>query len=414
MKIANIRFCAVLFLGPAWVIAGQLPFQATATSADALPATTITAASGKYFDFLDTLVNSQGAFQPLNNRPYTAAMTFLGVPNAVRYVSNAAGTSVNVLLTPTGFTRTFTGASKQAVDDQIKQFFKKDGGPVVADFLKAVARTSPIAVTDGNPTAATAVAAAAVFTSQGFTSADELADASAAAGGAAPKFGGLSFGLNAGHFEAGPFEGKFYDFSATLAAFGGGIIRLEIPASLNFLKLDGGSKVGGAAINVCLPIQLHKMTKTDPWNWRVTPLLGLGARGSVDLASLAPLWQGGVINTVDYRATDKLVVSMVNQLTLHKSLGVSYDDLDFDPRINQQILKNGVRCSTPLSPVITLDGFVVHTHFFKEAAVNNFWTLGGAGTYRLTPKWNLALGFNYDTGDNFKSYGFGFSSAWKW
>jgi hypothetical protein len=410
--------CAVLFLGAASVCFGanaNEPFFAAATTNDALPPISLTASGSNFFDFLDTVTKAQGEFSQFNNRAYSGAMTFLGVQNAIRFTTNTTGTNVNIALAPINFNRTFTGTSKQAVDDQISDFFKKEGADTIARFLKAIAESSPIAVTDGNPTSATAIAANSFFSSQGFTSSDELADGSDTSSTATkPKFGGISFGLNAGKFEAGVFKGNVYDFSATLLNFGGETVRFMLPVSLNYLKLDTGSEVGGGGISAVLPIRFQKMSRENNWNWRVTPVAGVSVRGSLDLASLSPLWQAGVVNTIDYRALPNLVVSMVNQITMHKSIALAYDDLDFDPQIDQQILKNGLRATMPFNRRVIGDFFVIETNFLKAAAVKNFTTFGGSLAFRVTQKWNIVLGANYDTGSNFKAYSVGLSSAWKW
>lgn len=412
----NIRLrSAVCLAALAWtpsLAPAAQPFVATAQSTDAGPPVTLTAQGASFFDFLSSLVQKEGQFQALNNRAFTGNMTFLGLPSAILYRTNGVGNEITITLAPIGFNRTFRGTTKDDVDNQLEDFFEKDGAKTIADFLKAVAKGSPIAVTDGNPTSATALAASASFTGQGFTPADELNDG--AEGSAKPKLGGLSFGLNSGVFEAGAFEGKTYDFSGTILSFGGDTVRLVLPFNLNYLELDGGSQVGGAGISAVLPIRFKKMGKETRLNWRVTPLAGVSVRGSMDLASVSPLWNAGVINTLDYRLSPKLVLSVVNQFTVHKSIAVGYDDLDFDPQVDQQILKNGVRLTTPASRRVTLDAFVVDTRFLKDAAVDQFWTVGTSAAFRLTQRWNLVLGLNYDNGDNFKAYAGGISSAWKW
>jgi hypothetical protein len=404
-----------LIFGAASACYAVQPFTGSATTTDSLPPVDITAGGKNFFDFLDSLTKAQGQFQLLDNRPYSASVSFLGVENAMRFITNATGSTITLILTPSGFSRTFTGLTKEDVNNQLDEFFKREGATTIADFLKAIAKTSPIAVTDGNPTSATAVAANSVFAGQGFTSADELMDGADANGAASKaKFGGISIGLNAGKFEAGPFEGTVYDISGTVLNFGGEKVRLVVPVNFNFLELEGGSQVGGAGINICLPIRFTTIGKESSWNWRVTPMGGLSVRGSVDLTSLSPLWQAGVINTLDYKVSPKIVLSLVNQLTMHKSIALAYDDLDFDPQIDQQILKNGVRISTPFSRRVIFNAFAVDTRFLKEAAVDQFWTLGTSLAFRVTQRWNLVLGGSYDTGDSFKAYSLGFSSAWKW
>lgn len=389
------------------------PFEATAITAGPIPVT-VNASGSSLSDFISSLINTNGPFAALNGRAYTASSSFLGVPNAIAFNTNTTGTSVTYTLTPIGFTRTFTGVSKQAVDDQIDEFFKKEGEDTIARFLQAIAEKSPLAVTDGNPNSATALAAASTFVSQGFTPADEFTVAFDEAGGEKPRYGGFGIGFNAGRFEAGDFDGNNYDFSVTGLNFAlGEKVRLLTPITLGYLTVSG-AKVAGAGINAVLPIRFKVMAKEQPWNWRVTPIAGLSLRGSADLAGGALLFQVGASNTVDYKVNPKLVVCMINQLTVHRSIGVTYGDYSFDPKVDQQIMKNGLRAVTPFTRRLIGDFFIVDSRFFKAAAVKSFQTFGGSLAFRATKSFNLSLGANYDTGSDFKAYSVGLSSAWRW
>jgi hypothetical protein len=104
---------------------------------------------------------------------------------------------------------------------------------------------------------------------------------------------------------------------------------------------------------------------------------------------------------------------MVNQLTTHQGLDVKYASYDFNPHVDQLMLKDGIRFVTPLSERTTGDFFVIETNFLKDAAVKNFTTFGASVSYRITPKANITLGVNYDTGSGYRSSSAGLSSAWK-
>lgn len=398
------------------------PFEATATTTDTGPNITLSAAGNNLSDFVSSLINTSGQFSLLNNRSYFASSTFLGVKDAITYntIIGTTGVSVTYALKPINFTKTFTGPNKNDVENQIDDFFKKNGAQTIADFLAAIAKQSTIAVTDGNPNAATAIGANNTFTNQGFTPADQLADsldstsAGATAAAAKPRFGGFGIGFNAGHFKAGGFEGDNYDFSFSGLNIGlGDSVRLLTPVYANYVKVSG-AQIGGVGGTIALPITVHLMSKDNPWNWRITPSAGLGARVSVDLAGGAALWQAGISNTLDFKVAPKLVVGVVNQISEHKSIAIDQGDFHFDPKIDQQILKNGLRLVAPLTRRVIADFFVIDTRFLKDASVKSFQTYGGSLSLRATPSFNLSLGGNYDTGTNFEAYSVGLSSAWRW
>jgi len=77
------------------------------------------------------------------------------------------------------------------------------------------------------------------------------------------------------------------------------------------------------------------------------------------------------------RVSHKLIVCVVNQLTTHHGLDVKYANYEFNPNVDQLMLKNGIRFVTPFSERTTGDFFVIETNFLKEAAVKNFTTFGG-------------------------------------
>ncbi len=416
-KLHHLVRLGLLGLLPALLLAqSKKPFEAVATTTGIVPIT-ITASSSQLDEFISNLLNTKGQFAALNGSPYTAKSSFLGVANAITFDTNSTGTAVTLGLAPIGFTKTFTGADKKSVDDQVSDFFEKNGADTIAAFLKAIAKQSPIAVTDGNPNSVTALSAGGLFTGQGFTGAEEFAvtfDELDGGAGEKARFGGLGIGFNAGKFEAGGFKGNNYDFSLSGLNIGfGDNVRLLTPISLNYLDVEG-AKVAGGGLNLALPIRLRTMSKDNPFNWRVTPLAGLGFRGSVDLASGALIWQAGAANTIDYKVAPKLVICVINQFTLHRSIKVEYDSYSFDPKIDQQILKNGLRFVTPFTKRLIGDFYVVDTRFLKDAAVKSFETFGASLSLRATKSFNLSIGANYDTGDQFKAYSVGLSSAWRW
>jgi hypothetical protein len=402
------------------------PFELVATTTGTTPPITITTSANSLIDFTNSLLKSQDQFAPLQGKAFTATTTFLGVPNAITFNVNATATNVAFSLGPINYTKTFTGTGASDVNNQIEDFFKVNGTSVYAQFLSAIAKQSAVAVTDGNPNASTASTANTSFVSQGFTPTAEVAaeadpapnTTSAASGSAAGaskgRFGGFGIGFNSGQFRAGGFNGTNTDIAFSGLNFGiGEKLRLQIPVSLSYITVEG-SKTYGGGVSLVLPFRVKTMDKDNPLSWRVTPLAGVSIRGSEDLASGALLWEAGVINTFDYRVNPKLVVCFVDQLTFHKSIAIDYAGYHFDPGIDQQIVKNGLRFVVPLNKRLIGDFMVIDSRFLKDAAVKQFTTFGTSIAFRTTKSYSLTLGTNYDTGSNFRAWSAGLSSAWRW
>ena len=282
--------------------------------------------------------------------------------------------------------------------------------------MAAIAKQSAVAVTDGNPNSSTAQMSDSMFFSQGFTPAMDLPfEGTAAASEAAapgPRFTGLGIGFNSGEFKAAGIKGDNTDVDIPFGYHFTDRVSLAANIPLNYLTIDD-AKVYGVGLNLALPVRVEIMDKANPWNWRISPLAVISARGSEELAGGGVIWMAGLTNTVDYRVNHQLILGLVNQLTFHHSLAVKYGSDSFDPNVDQEILKTGLRAVTPLSPRLTLDGFVIETNFLKAAAVKSFTTFGTSVSFRLTQKVNVTLGLNYDTGSNYNSFAVGLSSAWK-
>ncbi len=405
-KISSLFVAGLIAVSSA--LAANL-FEVTATDGF----TTQTFSNSNVLDLIKTTIQDTTLIFPVGIT--TADLTFLGVPKAISYNLNPAGTSSTLTIPSIGFTRTFTGANRAAVYSAMQDFLKTDGSGVLARFLKEMAKQSPVAVTDGNPNASTAVAANGIFMSEGFTPADQL---SFEGNAPRPNFGGFGIGFNSGRFAAkvagGTLSGEFAELGLTWFNLGlGDRVRLLAPFSASYLTIDN-TAVYGVGQSLSLPIRILIMDKTNPWNWRLTPVAGISARASIDALSGAVIWHAGLVNSIDYRVNHRLIVCLVDQLTTHQGLPVKYGDYSFDSEVDQLIAKNGLRLVTPLTKRLIGDLYFIDTRFLNAAAVKQFETVGASISLRATKKYKLSLAANYDFGNNYKAYSVGLTSAWNW
>lgn len=375
----------------------------------------ITIGSSDFLDLVDAFIKAEDHFNAYNGYQTHANLTYLAIENAMIFDITPAGTFAQLQIPSIGLNRNFNGTSRADVENQIEDFFQSEGADLYAQFLAAVAQQSPLAVTDGNPNAATATQAEETFASEGFTPVEDLfvEDISRSGGtDTSPRISGFGIGLNSGKFKAAGLSGSKTDLSIP---FKFGINeRLSLSGSVPFhyMTLED-AKIYGAGLNLALPYRIKIMSKDNPLNWRLSPTVGISARASKELASGAALVDYGLVNTLDYRLNSRFIICLVNQITNYQSLEVSYDGYDFDPDIQQTILKNGGRLVTKLAERWIGDFFLIDTRFLEDAAVDQFTTVGTSISYRLTRTRNLQLGFNYDKGDNFEAWSAGLSSSWK-
>ena len=383
------------------------PFNVVVTSGT-LPALSV--GYSNFPDLLNDVLNTHGGFAPYANTDFSASVMFLGIPNAVMASSNPTGTQVQLQIPGINFTQLFTGPTRSDVEQQIKDFFLKNGSGIAGNFLSYVARQSAVAVTDGNPSSSTALMANTSFLSAGFTPADEMTATATTATQA--NLSGLGIGFNSGRFTANGITGTFNDIAIPFKFALTDRVSLSGGIPIDLLTVEG-AKIYGVGLNLGLPVRILIMDKENPMNWRLTPLVGISARGSQDLAGGGLIWMAGLNNSVDYRVSHKLIVCVVNQITTHHGLDVKYSSYEFNPHVDQLMLKNRLRFVTPFTARTTGDFFVIETNFLKEAAVKNFTTYGASISYRITPKMNLAFGVNFDIGSGYRSSSAGLSSAWK-
>ena len=387
------------------------PFTVTVSAFGMHGPADLTVGGNQFLDLIDQIINAEGAFRDFEGFEFGANLDYLGVSNAIFLSLNASGTEAFLEIPSIGFNEIFVGGSRAEVEQQVEDWFKAEGADTYADFLASIAKTSPVAVTDGNPTAATASSAETTFAALGFTPIDDLVidDTGAVA---SPNYSGFGLGFNSGQFKAGDLTGSISNVSVPFRFKLSERLSLAGSVPMTYLTLEG-AKVYGLGFNLALPYRARVMTREQPMNWRFTPVAGMNVRASSDLASGAALFTYGVVNSIDYRINRQWILCVVNQLTGYQSLTVTYDDYEFDPNIDQLILKTGLRAVTKVSARWVLDGYLIDTRFLQDAAIEQFWTLGLSGQFKLTKNRNLQLGFNYDFGDDFSAWSFGLSSAWK-
>ena len=160
---ASIFICALLCIsGVTRAVAGDL-FTINAVTTDGGPSLNQTVGSSSVLDLVQNAVDAQNSFAPFAGRGYSASLQYAGVANAMSFNIKSAGTSATLQIPSTGFSKTFTGTSRDDVNSQITAFLKTDGESEYAKFLKAMDEQSTVAVSDGNPNSSTAMMASETF-----------------------------------------------------------------------------------------------------------------------------------------------------------------------------------------------------------------------------------------------------------
>ena len=402
--------------------AGNYPFTASVMTTDSSgPTLDQFIGASEFLELADYLIYAESGLSEFENRNYVGDITYLGIENAIAFYrfndSSPNGYKATINMSLIDVNLDFEAASEGALDDKIEKFFENEGADLYARFLAKVSQQSPASVTDGNPNSATASQADVATQEYGWTDTGEMefSDNSVSSGEGSSEgevdLSGFGIGFNSGTFTAGNLSGTNTQIVIPLKI--GISERLKFVGSIPFQYLTlEDAEVFGAGINFALSYRIKVMTKENPWNWKVTPFVGINARVSVDLAAGTGLYQYGLVNTFDYRIAENWIISMVNQVSAFEGFGLSYEDYRFDSEVSQVVVRNGLKATRRLTKRLFLDGFVMDTRFTEAAAVDQYITVGTSLAFRLTRKANLRLGFSYDKGDDFEAQSFGLSSVW--
>jgi hypothetical protein len=351
-------------------------------------------------DLVQDLIKAQGDFAAFQNQSFNAALDYGSIPGAIQFQSNSTGTSATLSIPSTGFTRTFTGTTRQQVLDQIRDFLIKDGATEYARFLNQVNRQSLLGVVDGNPQAATAVMSNSAYFRFGLQRSPR--DAGALAHGNTSSGSGLRFDVNAGLIDTDESDGFYIDGAISSISRLGDRVGLSIAGPFSYRENEAAKTYMGG-LELALPIVLVKPMVGRGATWQVTPNVSGGAAGSVDLAAGGTFFGGGVTSSFTVPFGDTAAVTVGNGFYLYKGFPLDIAGYSWDTDLDQQILKNGVKLTTGLGPVF-LDFGVTYTNFLQDAALDHYLSpsigvgtgFGGLG---------LRVSYQGDFGDNYKSHG---------
>lgn len=368
------------------------PFTLTASGGS----TDVSANGTNLVDLTSNLINSENQFTALAGQSLNGSLRYGSLSNAVLFTRNASGTSATLTIPSTGFSQTFTAANEDALNDQIEDFFKKNGADEYANFLRSVNEQTTLGVTDGNPLATTALAADASFYRFGFQS---------------PRFDlGEGPRLPAGFqadAAAGASSSDYADGWYGTVGFGntfrlGDRVGLSINLDARYRDVEGAS-VYEVVNTDGIPILLIAPERDGGLSWMVTPAFVVGFGGSWDLAAGGFPIGGQITSSLAYRAGGWTFV-LANQYGYYDGLGIEVSDFDFDTDVSQSILKNGVQIIRTFGRGF-VDAGVAYTNFLNDAAVDSYWTPRAGVGMRFGTASGVRIGYHGDFGDGFTNNG---------
>lgn len=414
MKAAKLLVAAIsLFIAaPKFSIAQDL-FNITATGGGV----TRSVSGSSVVDLINNAVNAKDTFSVFQGNAFAADLNYAGVSSAIKFTANATGTSATLEIPSANFTRTFSGTSRSETEQQLEDFLKTDATGVLADFYKSINAQSFVAVTDGNPRSATAIAASDTYNLYGVMVArtNEEREKEKPLSG----FSGIGAVFNYGSFTANGIHGTTYDLPVLLPFRFSQRVGLNLEIPINYEKI-GAARVFGSGLIAGVPIKILIASRSSAWSWQVTPFGGVTGSASREMAAGGLLSIAGAASVVarDFR---RITISMGNMVSSHSGIPLSVAEYHFDPGVSQTILKNGGKVDLPVGRRWILDGSFIHTNFTNHAALGHFETLGGEIVYRALGNSQsernksryLKVGVSSDFAGRYRSTQLQLGAAWK-
>jgi hypothetical protein len=338
----------------------------------------VTVGASSLLDLLEAAIEARDQFAGFRGFDRHLSLSYAGMRDAVTVDVTADETEAVLRIPITGFQRTFTGASSSDLQDQIEDFFKKEGYTELKRFYKRIHQLSLVAVSDGNPNSGTGLAARQAYDrfarSPGLTR--EEWDS--------PKDlrGVFSFGFmpQAGLIDAGDFSGYYVQLGLDLRFAFSQRVGLVLGLTPAMVSIEEAEAFYFDA-NLGLPVKVLGRAG-QPLSWTLTPFGNATASGSADYVAGGLMVGGGLASLLTYDF-GRVSLGMGNQISFHEGRDLKIADYHVDPGVSQQILKNGLQVSLPIGRRWVAQVYGIHTWLLQPAAIDDYFTVGGQLAYRL-------------------------------
>src|SRR5688500_18296324 len=241
------------------------PFSLTASGGGQ----TITATGDNVVDLAGNLMDAEEQFLALDNEDVTGSLRYGGLNNAVLFTRNAAGTNATLTIPSTGFSRTFTAANEDELEDEIRDFFEQDGADAYADFLAEINKRTSLGVNDGNPLATTPMLADMGFYRFGFITRRPGDTSVPLPAGFDLRLTGGVISAEAGDDDDSDLDGSFLGLGLGASFRFGDRVALTWANSFRYRDIEGSS-IYQYGTTLALPIALIPGGEGG-LSWRITP-----------------------------------------------------------------------------------------------------------------------------------------------
>lgn len=352
------------------------PFDLTVNVGGTYSGTTDTIAGGKQpvalgFTTVDDLFNqTQNSGLAQVNSLYTETSAsvirfgYRGLPIVLQTTLNSSAVT---LLIP-GLNESVLFKDKTSRDanlEDLKQYLKNSGGDILNRLQQLLAQTSPIDPIAGNPSSMQSRMVGDDFDRNFVQFASNI---KGDAGADATSVGNLmGIGLSYGNYSQAGINSSVVTLPLSYTSRSDIDPRRQLTfyAPITVTEV-AGAKSYGINLGVAYRIPMND-------DWALTPAVGYGISGSVDLGSAAAMFAASLTSQYTWKM-DGFDLAMGNMVGLYQSSKLSIGDYSFDPKISNTVLRNGLMASIPtvvMGQKMALEFSYINTVYSGTALYSN-------------------------------------------
>jgi hypothetical protein len=341
---------------------------------------------------------------------YLITVNYGGTANALALTFTSVS-NVYTIASKAGFTSTSSNRASlvSAVDGALKR--RPD------DLGFNPAAHSLISVNDGNPEATTALMGKESFDTYAMLPSptrDEREGSTMRIASMQPGQSSADVSADVGRIRVRSFDGTSYTLPISYRRQLTDRVGMAVGIPVNYTEIEGAQIYRGG-LGLGFPVRLLMPGTNQPWFWQVA-LSGSGvAAVSDDMVEGAWVVQGAFNNALSYDLP-ACTLSMGNHLSVYGSESFH----GYDSKVSQQITKNGLKVGVPIGRGWVVETWGIHNYFVQDAAVRNYFSVGGTLAYRRGPKGNLGwnrptayLSFYTEISDHYVTSHLRLGSQWK-
>lgn len=337
------------------------------------------------------------AYNPLTDA-LNISVKFRGLPGPVTVTSAIGSPDLTLTIPDTGFTKTFTGLTRDASNTALKDWFKKDGGAEVDKLTRKLAELTPSDPLAGNPNSLMSRTIACSF-DRGFMNKASMINSPEQA--SAPGTSGVNpnlvpLGVGYMNLKQKTANQGTYNASSYSLPFGYTWVLGNPQQQISFdLPVTYMDVQGGQAYSLS-PGLSYSHPLND--NWVITPSINYGAMFSMDMGAAGHVLNTAVTSAYTY-PTDVFSVHLGNMAGYVTTIPIKTGEYSSDPDISEFNIKNGVMVYVPTQQLLANTGvelFVLDTRMFGTKLFNQGYTELGL-SYGFTKRYttSLRLGASY-------------------